>query len=502
MAQVRIADLPNTSVIDPQSYVIIERPEIGEGTFKSTVGDLQKAITVTANVTQEGQLTRIYISDINGETEAYIVTPTANVVQEGVNTTITITDALGETQAVIVTPTANVVQKDNRSIITITDAQGETQTVVTTPIANVTQEREITTITIEDAQGQTQAQIFTPIANVRDNGDGTSTISITDTKGETSITVVNAIIIDPKPIEDSNNVVTSGTVYSIDRELRDRIELLESVVSVVYNMPVENESGHTILTEDNQILLGPAYGTIQSMRESGGQLNEPFRVGENSYESLSAAIMDAAVSGGSVRLVSNGSDHGISIPEGSNFKLDLNGNTLTLVGPGAGSPGTQTLAMQLLKDSNITISNGTIFFDDPQLKMGIQNYSNLTLDNVTVIGGPTITYVVSNNYGNIVFKNGTTITPYGNNVAFDAWYGMSAVYDGGVNITIATDDVKINGIVEFGKARRASLVNFHDNASITCPEQMDLTVRLLTTPCKWTVDEEARTKTLRYDLQV
>ena len=134
MAQVRIADLPNTSVIDPQSYVIIERPNIGEGTFKSTVGDLQKAITVTANVTQVDQLTRIYISDINGETEAYIVTPTANVMQDGVNTTITITDALGETQAVIVTPTANVVQEDNRSIITITDAQGETQTVVTTPI--------------------------------------------------------------------------------------------------------------------------------------------------------------------------------------------------------------------------------------------------------------------------------------------------------------------------------------------------------------------------------
>ncbi len=502
MAQVRIADLPNTSVIDPQSYVIIERPGIGEGTFKSTVGDLQKAITVTANVTQEDQLTKIYISDINGETEAYIVTPTANVVQEGVNTTITITDALGETKAVIVTPTANVVQEGNKSTITITDAQGETQTVVTTPIANVKQERELTTITIEDALGQTQAEIFTPIAHVTDNGDGTSTISITDTKGETSVTVVNAIIIDPKPVEDSNNVVTSGTVYSIDTELRDRIELIESVVKVVYNMPIENEAGDTLLAEDNQILLGPAYGTIQEMRESGGQLNSPFRVGNAEYESLGQAIMDAAATGSSVRLVSNGSDHGLSIPENSNFKLDLNGNTLTVVGPGAGSSGTQTNGLQLLKNSNVTIANGTIVFDDPQLKMGIQNYSNLTLDNVTVIGGPTIQYVVSNNFGNITFKNGTKITPYGNNVAFDAWYGMSSVYDAGVNITIATKDVEINGIVEFGKAGRASLMNFYEHASITCPEEMELNVRLLTTPCKWTVNEDTRMKTLRYDLQV
>ena len=79
---------------------------------------------------------------------------------------------------------------------------------------------------------------------------------------------------------------------------------------------------------------------------------------------------------------------------------------------------------------------------------------------------------------------------------------MSAVYDAGVNVTIATKDVKIEGIAEFGKAGRASLINFHDHASITCPEEMELNVRILNPPCKWTIDEDTRMKTLRYDLQV
>jgi len=55
MAQTRIADLPTTSEINPESFVIIERPGVGQGTYKSTVGDLQDAITVHANVSHRLQ---------------------------------------------------------------------------------------------------------------------------------------------------------------------------------------------------------------------------------------------------------------------------------------------------------------------------------------------------------------------------------------------------------------------------------------------------------------
>ena len=131
--------------------------------------------------------------------------------------------------------------------------------------------------------------------------------------------------------------------------------------------------------------------------------------------------------------------------------------------------------------------------------MGIQNYSNLTLDNVKLSGGDNITYVVSNNYGEVIFKNKTSITPTEQNVAFDVWYGMNQVYDEpGVNVTIADNSVKINGKVEFGKHNRASLENFEQHASLTCPAEMELNVDVLTPPCIWHENAQDGTKTLRY----
>lgn len=173
-----------------------------------------------------------------------------------------------------------------------------------------------------------------------------------------------------------------------------------------------------------------------------------------------------------------------------------------MTGPGAGSSGTQTNGLQLLKGSTILIKNGTLVFNDSRLKMGIQNYSNLTLDNVKVSGGPTIKYVVSNNYGDVVFKNKTSITPSEGQVAFDAWYGMFPVYnEPGVNVTIADNSVKINGKVEFGKTSKVTVEQFAEHASITCPTEMNLNVDILTPPCTWTENPGDGTKTLRYNLE-
>lgn len=200
--------------------------------------------------------------------------------------------------------------------------------------------------------------------------------------------------------------------------------------------------------------------------------------------------------------MSDASNEGLAVAENSSFVLDLNGHSLDMTGPGAGSSGTQTNAFQLLKGSDIIIKNGTILLEeDPQLKMGIQNYSNLTLDNVTITGGPNIQYVVSNNYGNVVFKNKTKITAADGRVAFDAWYGMApdGSYDEpGVFVTVADMTVEINGKVEFGKHNRASAEMFAQHASITCPEEMDLNVTLLNIPCEWTINASDSTKTLRF----
>lgn len=170
---------------------------------------------------------------------------------------------------------------------------------------------------------------------------------------------------------------------------------------------------------------------------------------------------------GVIKLSQDTVSDGISVQSGSEVVLDLNNKSLVLDGEMAGSPGTKTNGFQFLKDSNITIKNGTIESDDA--KILIQNYSNLTLDNVKVIGGAKATYTVSNNYGNVIFKNGTEIHASEGHVAFDAYYGMSSVYDDGVTVTIADSSVVIDGPIEYGKASRASTENFLANAHIYKP---------------------------------
>lgn len=422
MAQIIIANLPTTSEINPESFVIIERPGIGQGTYKSTVRDLQEAITVHATVEQEDDVTTIRVQDINGTTEETIVTPTA----------------------------------------TITD-----------------------------------------------NGDNTATITITDTHGVTSQTIVSRVVLDPLPTQGSPNMVTSGVIYSMKTLLEDRIGIAEGRIMMLESREdtaedrLDAANRRMDAIEDRLDVIESRLEIVEDvsdralMVEDTYEAEEPYKVNGVTYDDLSTAILAAAEIGGTVRLISNATSSGISIPEGSDFTLNLNGCKLKMVGPGSGSPGTKTLGMQLLMGSNITIKNGTLEFDDPRLKMGIQNYCNLTLDNVRVTGGSTITYVVSNNHGDVVFKNGTTIIASSGRVAFDVWYGLSPSYYDGVNVTIADSSVQVTGKIEFGKQGAAPVDGFAQHASLTCPTSMDLNVTLLNTPCTWT-DMGTGYKTLRY----
>ena len=151
--------------------------------------------------------------------------------------------------------------------------------------------------------------------------------------------------------------------------------------------------------------------------------------------------------------------YGVIAPTGSEFTFDLNGHELEAIpdenGEYAGSAKTKTQAMQLLKNSTVTLKDGTIT-SDGGTKMVIQNYSNLTLDNVKVEGHAADTYVLSNNFGEIHLKNGTQINAVEPNIAFDVWYGMHATYDDGVSVYIDTPDVVINGPIEFGHAKRVA----------------------------------------------
>ena len=107
--QVRIADLPTVDKIDAGSYIIVERPGYQEGTFKSTVETLQEATSVTAEVTQENNVTTISVDDIRGHSEASIVTPTAKIVDNKDGTvTIIISDTTGTYRETLIKDTLNL----------------------------------------------------------------------------------------------------------------------------------------------------------------------------------------------------------------------------------------------------------------------------------------------------------------------------------------------------------------------------------------------------------
>lgn len=148
-------------------------------------------------------------------------------------------------------------------------------------------------------------------------------------------------------------------------------------------------------------------------------------IGNDGYSSLGDAI-DVAADGAEIDIVKDIDDaEGISVAEGKSFTIDFNDHVYTIIGPGAGSTGTETNAFQLLKDSTITFKNGTIKYGSnvTQVKRIIQNYADLTLDNMTFysenqVGGED--YALSFNNGKIVFKGNTSIyTSSSDVIAFD-----------------------------------------------------------------------------------
>lgn len=209
-----------------------------------------------------------------------------------------------------------------------------------------------------------------------------------------------------------------------------------------------------------------------------------FEVEGTKYATLAEAIA-AVKEGGIITLTSNVDNaEGIAVDEGKNFTIDFGGHTYTVKTPGAGSPNTETNAFQLLKDSTITMKNGTIRISADNKQNGdkkpimriIQNYANLTLENMTFYaqnqaGGED--YPLSFNNGNIVFKGNTSIiTSSDSNIAFDVCkfndYPSATVtfdesYTGTINGKIvydatdaSTHKLTINGNGTFGKIEASS----------------------------------------------
>ena len=168
--------------------------------------------------------------------------------------------------------------------------------------------------------------------------------------------------------------------------------------------------------------------------------DKPYQVGNQTYATMEKAVENVG-DGGTITLLDNVPDAtGIAIQSGKNFTIDFAGYTYTLVGPGAGSTGTETNGFQLLKDSNITFKNGTIRIakDAKNIKRIIQNYSNLTLENMQIYSEnqqPNEDYTLSINNGNVLFKGNTSIITTSPDVIafdvckFDSYPSVSVTFD-------------------------------------------------------------------------
>lgn len=199
---------------------------------------------------------------------------------------------------------------------------------------------------------------------------------------------------------------------------------------------------------------------VAPMALAEGGTGPAAQIGENTYDTLNAAIK--AVTGNNatkdqveIKILRDILDAtGIPVPSNSNIVIDFDDHVYTLIGPGAGSAGTETNGFQLLKDSTITFKNGTIRIAENAngIKRIIQNYANLTLENMQIYaknqaGGED--YALSFNNGDITFKGNTSvIMTEPDAIAFDVCYWQAGGYEQGVSVTFEEDYTgTVNGTI-------------------------------------------------------
>lgn len=213
------------------------------------------------------------------------------------------------------------------------------------------------------------------------------------------------------------------------------------IVGAVSGEAIKEDSGSTadISVTGGTFKKGDKVSNMSQYLPSGMEQDEngqvvvdekaAAKIGDAAYDTLADAIK-AVKDGETIELTRNVTDaEGITVPSGKNFTIDFKGKEYIVTGPGAGSPNTETNAFQFLKDSTITMKNGTIKVGENASKNNIariiQNYADLTLEDMTFETanlGQNEDCALSFNNGNIVFKGNTSIhTSDADVIAFDVY---------------------------------------------------------------------------------
>ena len=175
------------------------------------------------------------------------------------------------------------------------------------------------------------------------------------------------------------------------------------------------------------------------------------KIGDTTYDTLQAAV-DAAADGTptTITLLKGTTGGGVKVKSGQNIIFELDGHTYTVNEKTVGSSGTETNGFQLLKGSNVTFQDGTIYAGS-SARILLQNYANLTLKDVTLDarGNTQCEYVSSNNCGTVNITGKTNIYAEAGQAAFDVYYWPKGGYAEGVTVNVNTTGT-IDGKIEYG----------------------------------------------------
>ena len=337
---------------------------------------------------------------------------------------------------------------------------------------------------IDEATNVTAAQITPLVVRTGSSSNPTYATTYENLTIQKAGTPISAAISDFSPVYTSSGT-PSVTLNTFSVPEGNTLKLSGVTATVAANNTLTNVGtidmdGTSKLTVDTGATF-EQVGTVNggNVVNDGGTINNTYvaRIGTTGYASLQDAIAAVGKDQTITVLKDIPNAVGISVAEGKNFTVDFAGHTYTLVGPGAGSNGTETNGFQLLKDSTIIFKNGTIRIAENGngIKRIIQNYANLTLEDMKIYAEhqqPDENYPLSFNNGNIVFKGNTSVyTTKDDTIAFDVCkfssYPSASVtfdedYTGTINGVIlydsadaATHKLIINGNGTFGEIKTA-----------------------------------------------
>lgn len=384
-----------------------------EGNYSSSGTQIDKPETGAGSETPETTTDHVEIDLTTNTTEDETGSTTLNITQATAS-------SLSDASSLKVTTNEGTVELDNDALEKVGEANGTVSITVTKN--SVAGETSVAaSYTVEVKSGSTD---LLPDGE-SDNGTITLTLPVPAASQSTTLYVWYAV------------AQTGGGVMYVNQ-----VATYNANSGAVVTFDVSHLSQYDLLSEN------PTTTAVASITKDGETTY---------YDSLQAAV-DAVTTTEqtTIKLLKSTSGAGVKVAGTvkRNLTFDMGGYTYTITS-GVGSSGTETNGFQLIKDNNITITNGTITAapaEGQQVKILIQNYSNLTLENVVLDGrGMTdysgLNYTLSNNNGEITLKSGTVIQARTDEIAMDVCWAAS--YQNGARVTVE-EGAEIQGTVELG----------------------------------------------------